>query len=56
MFDMFNRPRKSYKSATSLRSDDIGSYQVTLKIGTNNVVIGYILNEKFLKLYSHLPE
>ena len=54
---MFDRPRKTVnRNVKNFRSNDIGTYLVMLKIGTNNAVIGYILNEKFLKLYSHIPQ
>ena len=39
----------------NFRSND-STYPSTLKIGTNNVVIFDILNERFLKLHSHLLE
>ena len=38
------------------RSNGIGTHLATLKIGTNNVVIGDILNKKLFKLHSHLLE
>ena len=44
------------KQFKDFRSNDIGTYLATLKIGRNNVVIGDILNEKFLKSHPHLPE
>ena len=48
MCGMLNRPRKT--------TNDIGTYLVVLKIGTNIVLIGDALNERFLKSHSHFPE
>ena len=46
----------NYKNFKNFRSNDTGTYLVTLKIVKNNVMIDDILNEKFLKSHSHLPE
>ena len=55
---MFNRSTKknSYQNIKNFGSNSIGTHLAALKIGTNNVVKGDILNEKFLKLNYHLPE
>ena len=41
--------KNSYKNVKNFRSNDNGTYLTALKIGTNNIVKGDILNEKFLK-------
>ena len=52
MSGIFNRPRKTVTKMFRIPGqNDIGTYLATLKIGTN-VVIGDILNEKFLKLHA----